>query len=234
MYEAILVSCVIDKLSLFWKDFKHTLKHKKGKLTLVKLGIHLRIEKSLRAQEIDKPQSNNVAGILVVNMVELNNSTRYNDNKGNCKYQDNTKVDPNKKSKLTCWKCGKIGHLKKDRNGVRIRNKTNESRQSGSREILRLTDPKMKNLGDRGIDYIFIGYAKHYKAFRFYVIEPNEFISINSTIKSRDAIFDENIFLSIPRPSQMIPNTNETDDDIRGEHDASFGKNQPASSIGNP
>ncbi|GKA37897.1 hypothetical protein Tco_0724462 [Tanacetum coccineum] len=76
MYEAILVSCVIDKLSLFWKDFKHTLKHKKGKLTLVKLGIHLRIEKSLRAQEIDKPQSNNVAGILVVNMVELNNSTR--------------------------------------------------------------------------------------------------------------------------------------------------------------
>ncbi|GJW59121.1 hypothetical protein Tco_0105852, partial [Tanacetum coccineum] len=53
-----------------------------------------------------------------------------------------------------------------------------------------------------------------YGAFRFYVIEPNEFVSINSITESRDLIFDENRFLSIPRLSHRIPNTNGTDDHI--------------------
>ncbi|GKE61219.1 hypothetical protein Tco_1511586 [Tanacetum coccineum] len=48
MDESIQVSCVIDKLSTSWKDSKHTLKHLKEELTLVELGSHLRIEKSLR------------------------------------------------------------------------------------------------------------------------------------------------------------------------------------------
>ncbi|GJR75769.1 DNA-directed DNA polymerase [Tanacetum coccineum] len=43
-------------------NFKHTLKNKKGELTLVELGSHLRIEESLRAQDSDKPKGNNVAG----------------------------------------------------------------------------------------------------------------------------------------------------------------------------
>ncbi|GKD01340.1 hypothetical protein Tco_1171614 [Tanacetum coccineum] len=47
MDEAIQVSCIIDKLHPSWKDFKHTLKHKKEELTLVELGSHLRIEESL-------------------------------------------------------------------------------------------------------------------------------------------------------------------------------------------
>ncbi|GKA47174.1 hypothetical protein Tco_0740057 [Tanacetum coccineum] len=46
--EAIQVSCIIDKLSPSWKDFKHTLKHKKEELTLVELGCHLHIEESLK------------------------------------------------------------------------------------------------------------------------------------------------------------------------------------------
>nr|GFA25025.1 zinc finger, CCHC-type [Tanacetum cinerariifolium] len=49
-------------------------------LTLVELGSHLRIEESLRAQDNDKPKGNNVAGPSIVNMVEHNNSSRYNDN----------------------------------------------------------------------------------------------------------------------------------------------------------
>ncbi|GKE27926.1 zinc finger, CCHC-type containing protein, partial [Tanacetum coccineum] len=57
--KKFLVSCIIDKLPLSWKDFKHTLKHKK-ELTLVELGSHLRIEESLRAQDSDKPKENNV------------------------------------------------------------------------------------------------------------------------------------------------------------------------------
>ncbi|GKB71167.1 hypothetical protein Tco_0932579, partial [Tanacetum coccineum] len=63
-------------------------------------------------------------------------------------------------------------------------------------------DPKLKTLGERGIECIFVGYAEHSKAFRFYVIEPNDSVSINSIIESRDAIFDENRFSSVPRPSQ--------------------------------
>nr|GEV68170.1 zinc finger, CCHC-type [Tanacetum cinerariifolium] len=119
MDEAISVSCVIDKLPHSWKDFKKTLKHRNEELTLVELGSHLCIEKSLKAQEIDKQRAN-VIGTSIVNMVEHKNSTKYNDNKGKRKHHDNTKVDPSKKSKLTCWKCDKTGHLIRDCKGVKI------------------------------------------------------------------------------------------------------------------
>ncbi|GJX97854.1 zinc finger, CCHC-type containing protein [Tanacetum coccineum] len=69
-----------------------------------------------------------------------------------------------------------------------------------------LLDPKLKTLGERGIKCIFVGYAEHSNAFRFYVIEPNDSVSINSTIESRDTIFDENRFSSVPRPSIRISN----------------------------
>ncbi|GJX45634.1 zinc finger, CCHC-type containing protein [Tanacetum coccineum] len=35
-----------------------------------------------------------------------------------------------------------------------------------SRAVVRLPDPKLKTLGKRGIEYIFVGYAEHSKAFR--------------------------------------------------------------------
>nr|GFC73928.1 zinc finger, CCHC-type [Tanacetum cinerariifolium] len=68
------------------------------------------------------------------------------------------------------------------------------------------TDPKLKTLDERGIKCIFVGYDEYSKAFRFYVIEPNESVYINSIIESRDAIFDENRFYSVPRPSLGIHN----------------------------
>nr|GEZ36898.1 zinc finger, CCHC-type [Tanacetum cinerariifolium] len=49
----------------------------------------------------------------------------------------------------------------------------------------------------------------------FYIIEPNDSVSINSIIESRDAIFDENHFSSIPRPNGIIPNSDESQ---RGDH----------------
>ncbi|GKC58580.1 zinc finger, CCHC-type containing protein, partial [Tanacetum coccineum] len=67
---------------------------------------------------------------------------------------------------------------------------------------VRLLDPKLKTLGERGIKCIFVGYAEHSKAFSFFVIEHNKSVAINSIIESRDAIFDENRFSSVPRPSQ--------------------------------
>ncbi|GJW92322.1 zinc finger, CCHC-type containing protein [Tanacetum coccineum] len=80
----------------------------------------------------------------------------------------------------------------------------------GCRAVVRLPDPKRKTLGKNGIDCIFVGYAEHSKAYRFYVIEPNDSVLINSIIESRDAIFDENRFSSIPRPKDIIPNVQES------------------------
>nr|GEW76617.1 zinc finger, CCHC-type [Tanacetum cinerariifolium] len=71
-----------------------------------------------------------------------------------------------------------------------------------SRAVVRLPDPKLKTLDERGIECIFVGYAKHLKDFRFYVIEPNDSVLINSIIESIDAIFDENRFSSVHRTSQ--------------------------------
>nr|GEX72846.1 zinc finger, CCHC-type [Tanacetum cinerariifolium] len=67
---------------LILNGFKHTLKHLKEELTLIELGSHLRIKESLKVQDSDKPNGNNIAGPSVVNMVEHNNFSRYNDNKG--------------------------------------------------------------------------------------------------------------------------------------------------------
>ncbi|GKC88603.1 zinc finger, CCHC-type containing protein [Tanacetum coccineum] len=83
----------------------------------------------------------------------------------------------------------------------------------GCRAVVRLPDPKKKTLGEMGIDCIFVGYAENSKAYRFYVIEPNDSVYINSIIKSRDAIFDENRFFSIPRPKDIIPNLDESQRD---------------------
>ncbi|GJR74346.1 zinc finger, CCHC-type containing protein [Tanacetum coccineum] len=137
MDESIKVSCIIDKLSPSWKDFKHTLKHLKEELTLIELGSHLRIEESLKAQDNDKPKGNNVAGPSVVTkpskMVKHNNSSRYNDNKGKRKHHD-TRANPNKKPKVTCWKCGKPGHLKKDCKGGNVGNRSNGTSTKGSED----------------------------------------------------------------------------------------------------
>ncbi|GJY07263.1 zinc finger, CCHC-type containing protein [Tanacetum coccineum] len=94
------------------RRFQAHLKHLKEELTLVELGSHLRIEESLKVQDSDKPKGNNVAGPSVVNMVEHNNSSRYNDNKGKRKHHDNTRADPNKKEKPTVGNVAKLVTLK--------------------------------------------------------------------------------------------------------------------------
>ncbi|GKB64616.1 zinc finger, CCHC-type containing protein [Tanacetum coccineum] len=52
----------------------------------------------------------------------------------------------------------------------------------------------------------------------FYVIKPNNYVSVNSVIESRDAIFDENKFSSIPRPKDIVSSYNGTQGgDLPGE-----------------
>ncbi|GJW12615.1 zinc finger, CCHC-type containing protein [Tanacetum coccineum] len=63
MDETNQVSCIIGKLPPSWKDFKHTLKHKKEEFTLVELSSHLHIEESLRVQDVD-PSVVNMCGKL--------------------------------------------------------------------------------------------------------------------------------------------------------------------------
>ena len=90
----------------------------------------------------------------------------------------------------------------------------------GCRAVVKLTEPKRKTLGEKGIDCIFIGYAQNSNAYRFYVLEHNDFVSIHTVIESRDAIFDETWFSSIPRPKDMVPSTSSgVMDDPNKDHD---------------
>nr|KAJ0226448.1 hypothetical protein LSAT_V11C100026870 [Lactuca sativa] len=100
---------------------------------------------------------------------------------------------PNKRSKNTPYElwCKKVPNL-------------SYLKVWGCRAVVRLTEPKRKTLGESGIDCIFIGYAEHSKAYRFYVLESNDYVSVNTVIEQRDAIFDEERFTSIPRPRDMI------------------------------
>ncbi|KAD5961709.1 hypothetical protein E3N88_13182 [Mikania micrantha] len=53
---------------------------------------------------------------------------------------------------------------------------------------------------------------EHSKAYRFYVIEPNDYISVNTVVESRDAIFDEERFSSISRPKDMIVSSSNSEE----------------------
>ncbi|GJS20023.1 zinc finger, CCHC-type containing protein, partial [Tanacetum coccineum] len=68
--------------------------------------------------------------------------------------------------------------------------------------IVRLLDPKRKTLGEKGINCIFVGYVEHSKAYRFYVIEPNDStkdIIPNSDESQRDDHSDD-VPHEIPKP----------------------------------
>nr|GEV23027.1 zinc finger, CCHC-type [Tanacetum cinerariifolium] len=108
------------------------------------------------------------------------------------------------------WLKEKIKALKKMVNSMLSYSGLSEGFWREAMAVVRLPDPKRKTLDENSIDCIFVGYAKHSKAYRFYVIEPNDSVSINSIIESRDAIVDENHFSSIPRPKDIIPNVQES------------------------
>ncbi|KAM0055964.1 putative RNA-directed DNA polymerase [Helianthus debilis subsp. tardiflorus] len=100
---------------------------------------------------------------------------------------------PNKKSKVTpyeLWykKAPNLSHL----------------RVWGCRAVVKLTEPKLRNIGERGIDCIFIGYGEHSPVHRFYVTEPNDYVSVHTVIESRTADFGhEDRFSSVPRLKDM-------------------------------
>nr|GEX13645.1 hypothetical protein [Tanacetum cinerariifolium] len=177
--------------NIWLRMHQHTLKPKKEKLTLVELGNHLRIEESLRMHDSDKPKGNNVASPSVVNMVEHNNSSRYNDKKSKHKHHDNTIVDPNKKSKVTFLRFEKPKHLKKECNCRKVGNKGNGLGTNvlvdGFINLLTGNESTTLVHGcgcvDLRLDHV------HLKRMQ-------------DISKDRDAIFDENRFSLVSKPSQ--------------------------------
>ncbi|GKE00789.1 hypothetical protein Tco_1388772 [Tanacetum coccineum] len=99
--ESISVSSIIDKPSPSWKDFKHSLKHKKDELSLVQLGSYFRIDESLRAEESGKGKGKEIVDSSSINMIA---NGKNKNNKGKKRKNDGNNNGSNKKSKLTCWK----------------------------------------------------------------------------------------------------------------------------------
>ena len=68
----------------------------------------------------------------------------------------------------------------------------------------------------------FIGYAPQSKAYKFMIIELNDFIFINTIIESRDALFDETHFSSIPRPrdvASQVPEMEHNDSQVQDQQE---------------
>nr|GEV27840.1 zinc finger, CCHC-type [Tanacetum cinerariifolium] len=103
-----------DKLAKFeGQDFRRW--QKKEELNLVQLGSHLRIEEGLRNQELDNNhKGKNQIGSSSVNMVERDRAKNSNNNKNKRKFKSDDDKFANKKGTMTCWKCKKTGHMKKD------------------------------------------------------------------------------------------------------------------------
>nr|GEU84510.1 hypothetical protein [Tanacetum cinerariifolium] len=154
------------------------------------------VKESLRGQDSDKGKGKEVEGPSV-NMTEEGknkNNKQYKGKKRSFK-ENNSGSSSNKKPKLECCKCGQTGHFKRD---CRSGNKKNTN-AGGSEKRLMLLRGGLTLV----LQLMFVKIVASLRHMNwFYVIEPN-----NSIIESRDAIFDENRFSSIPRPKDIIPNS---------------------------
>ncbi|CAM8923485.1 unnamed protein product [Rhodiola kirilowii] len=110
MDDTILVSSIIDKLPPSWKDFKHSLKHKKEELSLEQLGGELRVEESIRMQE-DVKQKETIESSSVHMVEDKGGLQKF---KGKKRPNENFGSKFNKKPKGCCWICGKPGHYKNE------------------------------------------------------------------------------------------------------------------------
>nr|GEW15840.1 zinc finger, CCHC-type [Tanacetum cinerariifolium] len=193
------------------------------------LRSHLRIKESLRVHDSDKPKGNNVVGPSVVNMKYGKPGHLKKDckagNVGNSANGSSIKGSEDGSSnplKDRCW--FKTYESLNDGSILYMENESTALVHGCGcvdlRAAVRLPDPKLKTLGERGIECIFVRYAEHSRAFRFYVIKSSKSVTINSIIELRDDIFDEQRFSSVPRPSQrsLKESINDEMDSIMGNN----------------
>nr|GEX68157.1 pyruvate kinase, cytosolic isozyme [Tanacetum cinerariifolium] len=185
------------------------------------IGSHMRIKESLRVQDSDKTKGNNVVSPSVVNIVEHNNSFRLNimsDNIGSAfmstsklndsilwharlghvhfkSMQDMSKdglipvIDMDTEKCKTCM-LNKI--IKKPFHNVKRETKVLESIHSDLCDL-----HATLSLGNKKYFLTFIDDAS-----RFYVVESNDSVAINSIIESKEVMFDEQKFSSVSKSSQ--------------------------------
>ncbi|GJZ22851.1 zinc finger, CCHC-type containing protein [Tanacetum coccineum] len=208
MDESISVSSIIDKLPP---------------------SCHLRIEESLRAQDSDKGKGKEVAGPSV-NMTEEGKNKNNKQNKGKKRdfkehvvirrtqmlvvRERGLRTIPKTKVDAIAWwiDSGATTHVCKDRCWF----KTYEPVEDGS--VLYMGDDHFamccmfQNFNIHKLHLLnttatMVGAERKYRALEEMV---NSMLSYS---ESRDAIFDENHFFSIPRPKDIIPNSDESQRD---------------------
>ncbi|KAK9094833.1 hypothetical protein Scep_026302 [Stephania cephalantha] len=104
-----------------WKEFKRTLKHKKDDISLDELANHLRVEEDCRMRENEKERECSgdfkgaCDGATKFKKPFLNRPNKpggFKKPAGSGK--PNNQNQNQKKQKVTCWFCGKDGHLKSE------------------------------------------------------------------------------------------------------------------------
>ncbi|CAH9085726.1 unnamed protein product, partial [Cuscuta epithymum] len=157
MDETISVSCILDKLPPSWKEFRKSLKRKKEDMSLRDLGTHIRVEEETRKLEKrDQPESSKI------NMIEEGKPGQNSKHSGKKRKSndDGPKENhSNKKKKVTCWYCSKVGHIKRD---CRFYNQKhgNKSKDKGKEKFVAvITEANM--VEDDGSWFIDSGTTKH-------------------------------------------------------------------------
>nr|GEU52441.1 zinc finger, CCHC-type [Tanacetum cinerariifolium] len=205
MDESISVSSIIYKLPPSGKCFKHMLKHNKDKLSLVQLGK----SKLLGWKKVGKERCGKPSHFKKDCRVKKNNGVSTSGSGQGSKDPSPQKED------------GSVLHMG-DESTKPILGRGNVVIEFSSGKTISLFNVvyvlRLRKNHMSGPMLNMCGYKQVYESNKFYVIEPNDFISVNSAIESRDAIFDENIFSSIPRPKDIISSSNGTQGgDLPGE-----------------
>nr|GEZ26760.1 zinc finger, CCHC-type [Tanacetum cinerariifolium] len=179
------------------------------------------VAEGLRNKELDNnPKGKNQIGSSSVNMVERDGAKNSNNIKNKRKFKSGDDKFANKKGTITCWKCKKTGHMKKD---CRSRKGNDGAGSNGSKDPENQQDNVLYVPGIRKnlVSEIVLnkcGYKQVLENDKYILSRHGLFVGFGY---SRDDIFDEEWFMSIPRPRGMIqPSSGKiAEDEVEGTND---------------
>lgn len=88
--------------------------------------------------------------------------------------------------------------------GIEKKKNLNHLRVWWYQDIEKVPEPAKKKLREKEIECIFIEYAEYGKIYSFMLIKPDDSYSVITVIESKDVIFDEIRFNSIPRHKELV------------------------------